>query len=130
MDKLLVAACAFIFGSALALADGDTEPQGRATTPSGTPLIGDFDSMSTEQDRAARAAAKAKWDKMTPEEQAAVKKAAAKKRRQDLTALEAVASEQGPVYEPKKEGLIGGFGPACPPRIPECQQTSPPPQNR
>ena len=86
MDRLFVALCAFVFGSASALADNsDTKPQGPATTPSGTPLIGDFDTTSTDQDRAARAGAKAKWDKMTPEEKTAANRTMAQKRRAELT---------------------------------------------
>lgn len=41
----------------------------------------------------ARAEAKAKWDAMTPEEKQTVKKAAAKKRLSEVTALEAVAAK-------------------------------------
>ena len=49
--------------------------------------------MDTQQAKQARTDAKAKWDKMTPEEQAAAKKAARTKKQSDLTALDAVASE-------------------------------------
>ena len=77
MDKLLVALCSFAFGSALALADDlDTKPVSK---------------MTIEEAQAARFAAKAKWDAMTPEEKAAVENAIAKKRIADLTAVEAVA---------------------------------------
>jgi len=58
--------------------------------------------MDTDQAKAARAAAKAKWDKMTPEEKAAYKKAASQKKREELTAMEAVAADQGPVFDAKK----------------------------
>jgi hypothetical protein len=57
--------------------------------------------MDTEKAKAARAEAKAKWDKLTPQEQAAYKKAAAAKKREELTAMEAVAADQGPVYDAK-----------------------------
>jgi len=49
--------------------------------------------MDTQQAKQARADAKMKWDKMTPQEQAAAKKAARTKKQSDLTALDAVASE-------------------------------------
>ena len=59
--------------------------------------------MSTEEAKAARAEAKAKWDKLTPDEQAAYKKAAAKKKREELTAMEAVAAEGASVqFDAKK----------------------------
>ena len=78
INKLLVALCVFAFGSASALADDfDTKP---------------ISNMTTEEAQAARSAAKAKWDKMTPEEKAAVKRGMAMKmatnRREEITALE------------------------------------------
>jgi hypothetical protein len=89
VDKLLVALCVFAFGSVPALAyDLDTQPLSK---------------MTTEEAKAASAAAKAKWDKMTPDEKAAVKKAIANKRVQDLTAVEAVAADQ--LYKP----MVGDF---------------------
>ena len=62
-------------------------------------LAGDLDSqpiskMTPEEFMAARAAAQATWDKMTPEEKAAVKKAAADKKKHELTAMEAFAAER------------------------------------
>ena len=77
MNKLIVALCAsaFTFGSAAALAQGDNDMK---------PLS----KMETQDAKAARAAAKAKWASMTPEEQAAAKKAARAKKQSELTALD------------------------------------------
>jgi hypothetical protein len=96
MKKLLVTliAAALALGSAPVLADDfDTKPLSK---------------MTTEEAKAARAAAKAKWDAMTPEEKAAMKKAMGKKRLEELTAMEAVAAEQGPVFGSPKP-LMGDF---------------------
>jgi hypothetical protein len=81
MNKLIVALCAsaFAFGSASVLADDSSM----------MPLS----KMETQQAKAAKVEAKAKWDKMTPDEQAAAKKAARAKKAADLTALESVAQE-------------------------------------
>ncbi len=49
--------------------------------------------METEEAKAARAAAQAKWAAMTPEQQAAARKAANAKRLSEATALDVVASE-------------------------------------
>jgi len=49
--------------------------------------------MDTQDAKAAREAAKAKWDKMTPQEQAAAKKAARSKRLQDANAIDMIANE-------------------------------------
>ena len=80
MNKLIVALCAsaFAFGSASALAGSDMKP---------------ISKMETEQAKAARAAAKAKWDAMTPEQQAAAKKAARNKKLSDANALDMIANE-------------------------------------
>lgn len=80
MNKLIVALCAsaFAFGSVSALAGSDMKPMSK---------------METEQAKAARAAAQAKWAAMTPEQQAAAKKAAKNKRLADATALDMVANE-------------------------------------
>ena len=61
MNKLIVALCAsaFAFGSVSAMAD------------SGGSDMKPLSKMETEEAKAARAAAKAKWDAMTPEKQAA-----------------------------------------------------------
>jgi hypothetical protein len=88
MNKLIVALCAsaFAFGSVSALADdSDMKPLSK---------------MDTQEAKAAKAAAKAKWDKMTPEEQAATKKAAAAKNRDSWTAIEQASS--GIEYDAKK----------------------------
>jgi hypothetical protein len=88
MNKLLVA----LFASAFALVampafadDSDMKPLSK---------------METQEAKAARAAAKAKWATMTPEEQAAIKKGAAAKNRDSWTAIEHVSS--GIVYDTKK----------------------------
>jgi len=87
MNKLIVALCAtaLAFGSASALAGNDMKPLSK---------------METQEAKAARDAAKAKWAKMTPEEKAATKKAAAAKNRQSWTATEEISS--GIVYDAKK----------------------------
>jgi FKBP-type peptidyl-prolyl cis-trans isomerase len=88
MNKLIVALCAsaFAFGSASVLADdSDMKPLSK---------------MQTDEAKAAKAAAKAKWDKMTPEEKAATKKAAAAKNRDSWTATEQLSS--GIEYDAKK----------------------------
>jgi hypothetical protein len=106
MNKLIPAfiAGAFAFVTASALAQTPAAKPKPATQPIQsegdlTPLS----KMDTEQAKAARAAAKAKWDAMTPEEKAAAKKAIAKKRQQDLTAIdELVAKGEGVPYDAKK----------------------------
>ena len=88
MNKLIVALCAsaFAFGSVSVLAGNDMKPLSK---------------METQDAKAARAAAKAKWEKMTPDEQAAAKKAARTKKAADLTALESIAQESDR-YDAKK----------------------------
>ncbi len=90
MNKLIIALCssAFVFGSASVLA--------QAGADSMLPLS----KMQTEQSKAASAEAKAKWAKMTPEEQAAAKKAARAKKQSELTALDNMACEN--CYDAKK----------------------------
>lgn len=81
MNKLLVAlmASAFAFGSAAVFADdNDMKPLSK---------------MESQDAKAAREAAKAKWAKMTDAEKAAYRKSAAAKKQADLTAMEAVAQE-------------------------------------
>jgi acyl-CoA reductase-like NAD-dependent aldehyde dehydrogenase len=109
MNKLLVAlitsAFAFASASALAQAPAATPPAKQPVPTRAIPSEGDvmpLSKMDTDQAKAARAAAKAKWDKMTPEEKAAYKKAASQKKREELTAMEAVAADQGPVFDAKK----------------------------
>jgi hypothetical protein len=111
MDKLLVALCVFLFGSASALAQAPTTtPNPSDDTPSFlTP--GDYptrfgDPGYDERKDAARAAAKAKWDKMTPEEKAAAKKAMAEKRRAELTKRERAeqkATQTAEKTQPERE---------------------------
>jgi hypothetical protein len=88
MNKLLVALCASVFalGSGSLLADDSSVKQ--------------ISKMETQEATAARADAKAKWAKMTPEEQAATKKAAAAKNRDSWTATEEISS--GIEYDSKK----------------------------
>src|SRR5215510_11043090 len=87
--KLFAAAiaAAFALGSVAALADDTTQ----------MPLS----KMDTQTAKQARADAKAKWDKMTPEEQAAAKKAARGKRQADQTAVDEIAN-RGMKYDTKK----------------------------
>ena len=81
MNKLLIAllAGAFALISASAFADDSS--------------LMPLSKMDTQQAKQARADAKAKWDKMTPEERASTRKAAAAKKQADQTALDAVAQE-------------------------------------
>jgi hypothetical protein len=88
MNKLLVA----LFAGTVALVaapafadDNDMKPLSK---------------METQEAKAARAAAKAKFDKMTPEEKAAAKKAAAAKNQASWTAVDYTAS--GITYNSKK----------------------------
>src|SRR5262250_271147 len=96
MKKLLIA----FITAALALASASTAADDVATKP--------LSKMDTEEAKAARTAAKAEWDAMTPEEKAAIKRAMAKKRPIELTAVEAVAAEQGAVFGSPKP-LMGDF---------------------
>jgi len=98
MNRLL----AVLIGSALGVASGLTVAQSPSTQQIPTTGPGLVSKMSTEEAKAARAEAKAKWDKLTPDEKAAYKKAAAKKKREELTAMEEVAADQGPVFDAKK----------------------------
>ena len=88
MSKLLVALFASAVGFVAAPAfadDNDMKPLSK---------------MQTDEAKAAKAAAAAKWATMTPEEQAAIKKGAAAKNRDSWTAIEHVSS--GIVYDAKK----------------------------
>jgi len=80
MNKLIVALCAsaFAFGSVSALAGNDMKPLSK---------------METQDAKAARATAKAHWDAMTPEQQAAAKKAARNKKLSDASALDMIAND-------------------------------------
>ena len=90
MNKLLIAlfAGAFAF-SASALADDSS--------------LMPLSKMDTEHAKQARADAKAKWDKMTPQEQDAARKAAQSKRLGDATAIDMIASENMQYNPPSKE---------------------------
>jgi hypothetical protein len=83
MNKLLVAFFASVFvlvaAPAFAQPDNDMRPLSK---------------METNDAKAARAAAKAHWAKMTPEEQAAAKKAARARKQSELTALDEMANPQ------------------------------------
>jgi hypothetical protein len=80
MNKLIVALCAsaFAFGSASVLAGNSMKPLSK---------------METQDAKAARAAAQEKWASMTPEQQAAARKAARSKKLSDATALDMVAND-------------------------------------
>jgi len=90
MNKLLIAlfAGAFAF-SASALADDSS--------------LMPLSKMDTEHAKQARIDAKAKWDKMTPQEQDAARKAARNKRLGDATAIDMIASENMQYNPPSKE---------------------------
>jgi hypothetical protein len=81
MNKLLVS----LFASAFALVAIPAFADDSTMKP--------LSKMETQEAKAARAEAKAKWDKMTPEQQAATKKAAKAKKQADLTALESIAND-------------------------------------
>lgn len=108
MNKLLVAliASAFAVVSASALAQTTPAPAKKEPVPT-RPIAGEGDlmplsKMDTDQAKAARAAAKSKWDAMTPEEKTAYKKSVQKKRQADLTALdEYVIRSEGATYNAK-----------------------------
>ena len=91
MNKLLVALFAGVFAliSASAFAQPDNTMQ---------PLS----KMDTEQAKAARADAQAKWAKMTPQEQAAAKKAARAKKLSDANAIDMVANDNMQYTPPTK----------------------------
>ena len=93
MNKLIAALAvgAFAFGSLPALAQDKT--QSFILTP------GEQARLKTERD-----AAKAKWAAMTPEEKAAMKKAASGKRRSELTTVEEMSMGSGTEYFNAKEG--------------------------
>jgi hypothetical protein len=96
MNKLLAALVvgAFAFGSLPALAQvGNDKTQSFILTP------GEQARLKTERD-----AAKAKWAAMTPEEKAAMRKAASGKRRSELTTVEEMSMGSGTEYFNAKEG--------------------------
>lgn len=107
MNKLLVALIAgtFAFTAASALAQTPAPAKKEPVPTRAIPSEGDvmpLSKMDTEQAKAARAAAKAKWDAMTPEEKTAYKKAVQKKRQADLTALDDyVIRSEGATYNAK-----------------------------
>ena len=99
MNRLLAA----LMGSVFAFASASAIAQSPSTQPIVTTGPGFVSKMSTEEAKKAKAEAKAKWDKMTPDEKAAVKKGMAKKHQDELTAMEAVAGEgDSVVYDAKK----------------------------
>jgi hypothetical protein len=90
MNKLLVTllASAFALGSASALA----QTGGKTFAVTGDNDMKPLSKMETDEAKAARAQAKAHWAKMTPEEQAAARKATRAKRQSELTALDEMAN--------------------------------------
>jgi len=99
MDKLLAGviagAFAFASGSVLAQATANPKPETQPLRGLSVPLK----QMDVEHAKAAHAAAEEAWAKMTPQEQAALKKKARAKRVADLNAMEEYAVEQGAVYD-------------------------------
>jgi hypothetical protein len=75
--------------------------------------------METQEAKAARDAAKAKWDAMTPEQQAAAKKAARNKKLSDANALDMIANENMQ-FNSNGRPLMGGFGLPAP--LPPARQ--------
>lgn len=89
MNKLLVALFAGAFAIAIpAFADDSS--------------LMPLSKMQTDEAKAARAAAQAKWNAMTPQEQAAAKKAARAKKLMDATAIDVIASENMQYMPPSK----------------------------
>jgi outer membrane murein-binding lipoprotein Lpp len=94
MNKLLVALFAIAVASIPLSAmadDSDVKPLSK---------------MQTDEAKAAKAAAKAKWDKMTPDEQAAAKKAARAKKQADQTAIDRIAQESGNMKYDTQQGKM------------------------
>lgn len=89
MNKLLVALFAGAFSFALPAFADDSD-------------IKPLSKMQTEEAKAARAAAQAKWNAMSPQEQAAAKKAARTKKLMDATAIDTIASENMNYIPPSK----------------------------
>jgi hypothetical protein len=94
MNKLL----ATLFASAFAFSVSAMAQTAAQQDNSMLPLS----KMDTEQAKAARAAAKAKWDAMTPEQQAAAKKAARSKRLGDANAIDMIANDNMQYNPPTK----------------------------
>jgi hypothetical protein len=90
MKKLLVTLIAgtLALGCVTALSQVPTEKP----IPCDSTLIA-VSKMTVDEYKAARAACKAKWDKVTPEEKAAVEKAVPKKQK-DLTIMDLIATQQ------------------------------------
>jgi predicted Fe-S protein YdhL (DUF1289 family) len=97
MKKLLVvlSITTFVFASASALAQGGPDND----TP---PLT----AAETAQAKAERAAAQAKWAKLTPEERAAVKRDAQQKRLMDLSPLELVSDNDTSELTPEQTAKL------------------------
>jgi hypothetical protein len=93
MNKLLVA----LFASAFALISASALAQ---YAPDNT--MQPLSKMDTEQAKAARADAAAKWAKMTPQEQAAAKKAARAKKLADANAIDMIANDNMQYVPPTK----------------------------
>ena len=91
MNKLLVA----LFASTFALISASAFADDSSMMP--------LSKMDTEHAKAARAEAQAKWAKMTPQEQAAAKKAARAKKLADANALDMVANDNMQYVPPTKE---------------------------
>jgi hypothetical protein len=91
MNKLLIALLAGAFTLIAAPAFGDDSD------------VKPLSKMQTDEAKAAKAAAKAKWDKMTPQEQEAARKAARSKKLMDATAIDQIASENMQYMPPSKE---------------------------
>ena len=91
MNKLLVA----LFASAFALISASAFADDSSMMP--------LSKMDTEHAKAARAEAQAKWAKMTPQEQAAAKKAARQKKLADANAIDMIANDNMQYSPPTKE---------------------------
>ena len=95
MNRLLVAVIAGAFALISASAFAQTAAQQDNTMQ---PLS----KMDTQDAKAARAAAQEKWAKMTPQEQAAAKKAARAKKLADANAIDMIANDNMQYVPPTK----------------------------
>jgi len=92
---------AALIASAFAFVSMSASAQAPSTQPVPMTMV-PLSQLSVDQAKAAREAAKEKWDAMTPEQQAAARKKMKNKRMQDLSAMdEYVVKTEGAQYDAK-----------------------------
>ena len=108
MNKIVIAlfVSTFAFGFASTLAQLPADKTGADNT------VVPLSKLDAEQAKAARAVAKAKWAKMTPEEKAAAKEASRRKRLSEASAMDMIAN--GNMSYDAEPGVI--FGPLIRPK--------------